>query len=122
MASLGGFVKQYQVAVDPNKLLAYNIPITDVMMAIKQANLDVGGGAIEIGETEFVVRSHGYIRSLEDLSNIVVMSTQGGDADPGARSGRGAARPGDAPRRRRARTAKGRRSAASSSCASARTP
>ena len=78
VASLGGFVKQYQVAVDPNKLVAYNIPITDVMMAIKKANLDVGGGAIEIGETEFVVRSHGYIRSLEDLQNIVVMSSREG--------------------------------------------
>ena len=78
VASLGGFVKQYQVAVDPNKLVAYNIPITDVMMAIKRANLDVGGGAIEIGETEFVVRSHGYIKSLEDISNIVVMSNKEG--------------------------------------------
>ena len=48
------------------------------MMAIKKANLDVGGGAIEIGETEFVVRSHGYIRSLEDLENIVVMSSREG--------------------------------------------
>jgi copper/silver efflux system protein len=67
VASLGGFVKQYQVAIDPNKLVAYNIPLTDVMMAIRKANLDVGGGAIEMGETEFVVRSHGYIRNLEDL-------------------------------------------------------
>ncbi len=78
VASLGGFVKQYQVAVDPNKLVAYNIPITELMMAIKKANLDVGGGAIEIGETEFVVRSHGYIRSLEDLENIVVTSSREG--------------------------------------------
>jgi len=78
VASLGGFVKEYQVAVDPNKLVAYNVPITDLMMAIKKANLDVGGGAIEMGETEFVVRSHGYIRSLEDLQNIVVMSSKEG--------------------------------------------
>jgi Cu(I)/Ag(I) efflux system membrane protein CusA/SilA len=78
VASLGGFVKQYQVAIDPNKLLAYDIPLTEVMMAIKKANLDVGGGAVEMGETEFVVRSHGYIRSLEDLENIVVMSTSDG--------------------------------------------
>jgi Cu(I)/Ag(I) efflux system membrane protein CusA/SilA len=78
VASLGGFVKQYQVAVDPNKLVAYNLPITEVMMAIKKANLDVGGGAIEIGETEFVVRSHGYIKSVEDLENIVVMSSKEG--------------------------------------------
>ncbi|HSO10287.1 MAG TPA: CusA/CzcA family heavy metal efflux RND transporter, partial [Desulfoprunum sp.] len=78
VASLGGFVKQYQVAVDPNKLVAYNIPLTELMMAIKKANLDVGGGAIEIGETEFVVRSHGYIRTLEDLENIVVTSSREG--------------------------------------------
>ena len=78
VASLGGFVKQYQVAIDPNKLVAYNIPLTEVMMAIRKANLDVGGGAIEIGETEFVVRSHGYIRSIEDLENIVVMSSREG--------------------------------------------
>src|SRR5512133_1924482 len=49
VASLGGFVKQYQVAVDPNKLRAYNITITEMMMAIKRANLDVGGGSIEMG-------------------------------------------------------------------------
>ena len=78
VASLGGFVKQYQVAVDPNKLAAYRIPITEVMMAIQRANLDVGGGAIESGETEFVVRSQGYIRSLSDLGNIVVMATAEG--------------------------------------------
>jgi Cu(I)/Ag(I) efflux system membrane protein CusA/SilA len=75
VASLGGFVKQYQVAVDPNKLAAFKIPITEVMMAIKRANLDVGGGSIEMGETEFVVRSQGYIRSLADLGNIVVMAS-----------------------------------------------
>jgi Cu(I)/Ag(I) efflux system membrane protein CusA/SilA len=78
VASLGGFVKQYQVAVDPNKLAAYRIPITEVMMAIQRANLDVGGGAIESGETEFVVRSQGYIRSLDDLGSIVVMATAEG--------------------------------------------
>ncbi|WP_309413116.1 CusA/CzcA family heavy metal efflux RND transporter [Desulfobulbus sp.] len=78
VASLGGFVKQYQVAIDPNKLAAYRIPITEVMMAIQRANLDVGGGAIESGETEFVVRSKGYIRGLDDLANIVVMATAEG--------------------------------------------
>ncbi len=78
VASLGGFVKQYQVALDPNKLAAYNIPVSEIMMAIRRANLDVGGGAIEMGETEFMVRSYGYIRSLEDLRSIVVMSTPQG--------------------------------------------
>ena len=96
VASLGGFVKQYQVAVDPNKLVAYNIPLTDVMMAIKKANLDVGGGAIEMGETEFVVRSHGYIRSLEDLREYRGDEQQGGHPGAGQESGRGQDRPGDA--------------------------
>ena len=78
VASLGGFVKQYQVAVDPNKLLAYNLPITEVIMAIEKANRDVGGGAIEMGETEFMVRSRGYIKSVEDLGNVVVMASRDG--------------------------------------------
>ncbi len=78
VASLGGFVKQYQVAVDPNKLVAYNIPLTELMMAIKQANLDVGGGAIESGETEFMVRSRGYVQILPDLADIVVKASPEG--------------------------------------------
>jgi Cu(I)/Ag(I) efflux system membrane protein CusA/SilA len=78
VASLGGFVKQYQVAVDPNRLLAYDITLPMVEMAIKNSNLDVGGGAIEMGETEFVIRSRGYIKSLSDLQNIVVMPTERG--------------------------------------------
>ncbi|OGR30680.1 MAG: cation transporter, partial [Desulfuromonadales bacterium GWC2_61_20] len=72
VASLGGFVKQYQVAVDPNRLLAYKVSINDLMMAIQNNNLDVGGGSIEHGETEYVIRSHGYIKSLDDIRNIVV--------------------------------------------------
>ncbi|KJS33109.1 MAG: cation transporter [Desulfatitalea sp. BRH_c12] len=78
VASLGGFVKQYQVAVDPNKLIAYNISLTELIMAIQDSNLDVGGGAIEMGETEFMVRSYGYIQRLEDLMQAVVMTTPQG--------------------------------------------
>jgi len=78
VASLGGFVKQYQVALDPNRLRAYNMSINDVMMAIQRSNLDVGGGAIEMSETEFVVRSRGYLRGVEDLRNVVVMTTAQG--------------------------------------------
>ncbi len=78
VASLGGFVKQYQVVVDPNRLLAYDLPITDLITAIRRANLDVGGGAIEMAETEFMVRSRGYIQSVEDLESIVVMATPEG--------------------------------------------
>ena len=78
VASLGGFVKQYQVAVDPNRLLAYGMSLSMVEMAIKNSNLDVGGGAIEMAETEFVVRSRGYIRSLDDLKQVVVGTNQRG--------------------------------------------
>jgi Cu(I)/Ag(I) efflux system membrane protein CusA/SilA len=78
VASLGGFVKQYQVAVDPNRLLAYNITLPMVEMAIKNSNLDVGGGAIEMAETEFVIRSRGYIQNLADLQNVVIMTTARG--------------------------------------------
>jgi Cu(I)/Ag(I) efflux system membrane protein CusA/SilA len=70
VASVGGFVKQYQVEVDPDKLLAYHIPISRVKEAIMKSNNDVGGGVIEMGETEFMVRGLGYIKNLEDLRNV----------------------------------------------------
>ncbi|RMG33863.1 MAG: efflux RND transporter permease subunit, partial [Methanobacteriota archaeon] len=72
VASIGGYVKQYQVEVDPNKLLAYNIPLSKVKMALKRSNNDVGGRLIEMGETEFMVRGLGYIKSIEDIENIPV--------------------------------------------------
>ncbi len=70
IASIGGFVKQYQVEVDPLKLQAYNIPIQKVRMAIKRSNNDVGGRLIEMGETEFMVRGLGYIKSIQDLEKV----------------------------------------------------
>ena len=70
VASIGGFVKQYQVVVDPNKLRAYNIPIQKIRMAIQRSNKDVGGRLVEMGETEFMVRGLGYIKSIEDLNNV----------------------------------------------------
>ena len=73
VASIGGYVKQYQVTVDPVKLLAYNISIDMVEMAIKKSNNDVGGEVIEMGETEFMVRGLGYIKSIEDIKEIPVM-------------------------------------------------
>jgi len=72
VAALGGFVKQYQVEVDPNALLAYNIPLSKVKHAIKTSNNDVGGKLIEMSETEYMVRGRGYIRSIEDLNDIPV--------------------------------------------------
>ncbi len=72
VASIGGFVKQYQVEVDPLKLQAYNIPLQKVRMAIKRSNNDVGGRLIEMGETEFMVRGLGYITSIDDLEKVPV--------------------------------------------------
>jgi Cu(I)/Ag(I) efflux system membrane protein CusA/SilA len=70
VASIGGYVKQYQVEVDPNKLAAYNIPLNRVRLAIKRSNNDVGGRLVELGETEFMVRGLGYIKSKNDVENI----------------------------------------------------
>ena len=72
VASVGGFVKQYQVEVDPLKLQAYNIPLQKVRIAIKRSNNDVGGRLIEMGETEFMVRGLGYIKSVSDLEKVPV--------------------------------------------------
>ncbi len=72
VAGIGGFVKQYQVEVDPNRLTAYNISIQKVRNAIKRSNNDVGGRLVEMGETEFMVRGLGYIQSVEDLESIAL--------------------------------------------------
>lgn len=79
VAPLGGFVKQYQVNVDPNALLAYDIPIERVVEAVRQGNSDVGGRLIEFAGREYMVRGRGYIKQLSDVENIVVgTSKQGG--------------------------------------------
>lgn len=70
VASVGGFVKQYQVEVDPDRLNAFKIPISHVRMAIKRSNNDVGGRLIEMAETEYMVRGLGYLKSVEDLEKI----------------------------------------------------
>ena len=72
VASIGGFVKQYQVDIDPNKLLAYNIPLGKVINAIKRSNNDVGGRLLEMAETEYMVRGLGYIKSEDDIKKISV--------------------------------------------------
>lgn len=79
VAPLGGFVKQYQVNVDPNALLAYDIPIDRVVTAVRQGNQDVGGRLVEFSGREYMVRGRGYIKQLDDVGNIVVgTSKQGG--------------------------------------------
>ncbi len=72
VASIGGYVKQYQVEVDPNKLLAYNISLSKVRMALQRSNNDVGGRLVEMGETEFMVRGLGYIETVDDVENTPV--------------------------------------------------
>lgn len=77
VASVGGFVQQYQVVVDPQKLQAYSIPLSKLSQAIRASNQDVGGRVVEMAETEFVVRGHGYIKSPADIENIVLKSDGG---------------------------------------------
>jgi Cu(I)/Ag(I) efflux system membrane protein CusA/SilA len=73
VAPIGGFVRQYQVNVDPNKLLAYKIPINVVSDAIGKSNNDVGGRLVEFTGREYMVRGRGYIRSLDDIGKTVIM-------------------------------------------------
>ena len=72
VATIGGFEKQYQVEIDPDKLLAYNVPITRIVSAIRSANNDVGGRELERNGTSYLIRGKGYITSLEDLRLVVV--------------------------------------------------
>jgi Cu(I)/Ag(I) efflux system membrane protein CusA/SilA len=80
VATVGGFPKQYQVDLDPTKLAAYNIPISKVMMAIRTANNDVGGRVVEWSGREYAIRGKGYIKSLDDIAQIPVMTGEGGVA------------------------------------------
>src|SRR6266852_1544154 len=77
IASVGGFVKQYQVDLDPNKLLGYGIPLSEVVAKIKESNADVGGKTFEVATTEYYVRGHGYIKSVEDIENIPLKVDKG---------------------------------------------
>jgi Cu(I)/Ag(I) efflux system membrane protein CusA/SilA len=78
VATVGGMVKQYQVVVDPEKLRGYSIPVTDIAMAIRGANQEVGGSVVEIAEAEYMVRAKGYIQNLEDLRQIPVGLSESG--------------------------------------------
>ncbi len=72
VASVGGFVRQYQVEVEPNALAAYGIPLEQVRHAIARSNNDVGGRLVEMAEAEFMVRSRGYLASIDDLQQIAI--------------------------------------------------
>ena len=77
VASVGGFVKQYSIVVDPNRLRALGIPLERVRDAVKASNADVGGRTVEISEFEFMVRGRGYIRSVADIENVVLKTDRG---------------------------------------------
>ncbi len=78
VASIGGFVRQYQVEVDPVRLRAYGIPIDQVKKAIQRSNIDVGGRVVELAEREFMVRGLGYVKNVQDLETIVLTAAPGG--------------------------------------------
>jgi Cu(I)/Ag(I) efflux system membrane protein CusA/SilA len=78
VAPLGGFVRQYQVQVDPNRLRAFNIPVSRVVDAVRAGNDDVGGRLVELSGVEYMVRGRGYARSTDDIGNIVLATNESG--------------------------------------------
>ena len=77
VASVGGFVKQYSVVIDPRRLQSLGIPLARIRETLRTSNLDVGGRTVELAETEFAVRGRGYIKSLSDLEQVVIKSDRG---------------------------------------------
>jgi Cu(I)/Ag(I) efflux system membrane protein CusA/SilA len=77
VASIGGFVRQYQVNVDPNKLRAYGIPLSTVIDRVKSSTNEVGGRVLELSGTRYMIRGLGYLKSLDDLANVPVMAKNG---------------------------------------------
>jgi len=77
VASMGGFVRQYQVSLDPNKLLAYGIPLSTVIDRVKSSTNEVGGRVLELSGARYMIRGLGYLKSLDDLGNVPVMAKNG---------------------------------------------
>jgi Cu(I)/Ag(I) efflux system membrane protein CusA/SilA len=77
VASVGGFVKQYSVVVDPRRLRAFDISLEKIRSAIRMSNMDVGGRVVELAETEFMIRGRGYLRGIGDIEQIVLKSEGG---------------------------------------------
>ena len=77
VAAVGGFVKEYQIDVDPNALLAHGIPLSDVVTRVKSSNGDVGGKTFEVATTEYFVRGRGYFKSIADIENVVLKVENG---------------------------------------------
>ncbi len=120
VAPVGGFGKQFQVNLDPNRLQAYGIPIRRVVEAVRSGNVESGGRLLEFGGTEYMVRGRGYIRSLQDIERPRARQPQR-HAHPHPRRRRGGARPRPAAGRVPTWTARAKWFPASSSCAMART-
>ena len=78
VASVGGMVRQYQIVLDPARLRAYNLPHTKVVAAIRNANQETGGAVLELGEAEYMVRSRGYLKTLEDFRDIPLSVSDSG--------------------------------------------
>ena len=78
VATVGGMVRQYQVVVDPARLKAYNLPLAKVIAAIRAANQEAGGSVVELAEAEYMVRTRGYLKSLDDFRAIPVQVSEGG--------------------------------------------
>jgi len=72
VASVGGFIREYQIDINPEALRAYNISVMDLMNAVRKSNLDIGAETIELNKVEYIIRGLGYVKSLEDLDNSVV--------------------------------------------------
>ncbi|MCY4658293.1 MAG: CusA/CzcA family heavy metal efflux RND transporter [Acidobacteria bacterium] len=72
VASIGGFVKQYQITVDPNRLRAYDIPLSRIRSAVQRSNNDVGGRVLEMSEAEYMVRGEGYIQGIDDVKRVAL--------------------------------------------------
>jgi len=77
VATIGGFVKQYQVNLDPNKLRAYNIPLSTVIAKVRASTNEVGGRLLEMGGAQYMIRGLGYLRSLNDLESVPVVTKNG---------------------------------------------
>lgn len=78
VAAVGGFEKQYQITLDPNRLSSFNLPVSQIVKAVQASNMDVGGRTLEFGGREYFIRGRGYVGSVEDLEKVVVKTAPGG--------------------------------------------
>ena len=101
VASIGGMVRQFQVVVDPDKLVAFNMPLAQVATALQRSNSEAGGSVIELGEAEYMVRARGYLKSLDDIRSVVLRTSEAGVPVVAGRRRARPARSGNAARHRR---------------------